>query len=438
MNSLLRIPYTAVGIATDALVRVTPAGNSKFLRGLSARRGLIDRYALWADAARDNSRPLAWLHAPSVGEGLQASPIIQLLRQRRPDVQIAYTFYSPSAESFARSLDADFTDYLPFDTFAHARSILSALTPSALVFSKLDIWPALTETAAALGVPVGVISATLPESSGRRCAFARAVLGDASRSISRVGAIDEKDAVLLREQGVLADRLTVTGDTRFDQVWQRARRPAPALVESFRSARPTLVVGSSWPGDEDHLFPAWIRIREKIPDARLIIAPHEIAGAHLRVIEKWASSHSLRPARIDSPEASAADVVLVDRYGILGDLYVLAEVAYVGGGFHSAGIHSVLEPAAFGVPVLFGPRHERSREAAKLAGAGGAAAIKGETDLAIRLGDWLGSPTSREVASAAARGFVERGLGAAERSYQLVTTLLPPPPRPERSAAAGR
>ena len=427
MNSLLRIPYSAVGLVTDALVSVTPAGNSKFLRGLSRRRGLVERYARWAESGRDSSRPLVWVHAPSVGEGLQALPVIGLLRDRRPDVQVAYTFYSPSAENFARTLDADFADYLPFDTFAHARSILSALAPSALVFSKLDIWPALTETAAASGVRVGVISATLPESSARRGTFARAVLGDAYRSISLVGAIDGDDADRLRQQGVQADRISVTGDTRFDQVWQRARRTASPLVQSLRSARPTLVAGSTWPGDEEHLFGAWVRIREKIPDARLIIAPHEINGPHLRGIESWAGSSTLRLARIVSAEAPGADVILVDRYGVLGDLYALADVAYVGGGFHSAGIHSVLEPAAFGSPVLFGPRRERSREAAKLIEAGGGAVITGGVDLAIRLADWLGSPASREMAGASARGMVERGLGAAERSYELVTTLLPAP-----------
>ena len=173
MNSLLRIPYALAGVVTHALVRAVPAGNSKFQRGLSGRRGIVERYERWATTSRDRSQPLVWFHAPSVGEGLQALPVIELVRSRRPDLQIAYTFYSPSAEAFARSIGADFADYLPFDTFDDADRIISALSPSALVFSKLDIWPALTERAAAARVPVGVISATLPESSGRRGLFAR-------------------------------------------------------------------------------------------------------------------------------------------------------------------------------------------------------------------------------------------------------------------------
>ncbi|HEV7839895.1 MAG TPA: glycosyltransferase N-terminal domain-containing protein [Gemmatimonadaceae bacterium] len=424
MNSLLRIPYALAGAAAHALAQAVPAGESKFRRGVSARRGITERYSRWGAGSRDSSRPLVWFHAPSVGEGLQALPVIELVRSRRPDVQIAYTFYSPSAEAFSQSVRADFVDYLPFDTFDDADAIISALRPTALVFSKLDIWPALTERAAAAGVAVGVISATLPESSGRRGVFARALLEDAYRSMQRVGAIDQKDGERLHEQGVRRERISITGDTRYDQVWSRAQQQPSAFVQSLRSARPTLVAGSTWPSDEEHLLPAWSRIRDKIPDTRLVIAPHEISRQHLKFIEGWARTHALRLAHIDADDAPEADVILVDRYGILGDLYALADVAYVGGGFQSAGLHSVLEPAAFGVPVLFGPRHEKSRDAVRLIEAGGGAAVTREADLSLRLSDWLGSLPARDVAGAAARAMVQSELGAAERSFALVSALL--------------
>jgi 3-deoxy-D-manno-octulosonic-acid transferase len=425
VNSLLRAPYAVAGAIANALARAVPAGDSKFRRGLSARRDIVARYTRWGANGRDPSRSLVWFHAPSVGEGLQALPVIEIIRARRPDVQIAYTFYSPSAETFAGSFGADFVDYLPFDTFDDADVIISALRPSALVFSKLDVWPALTERAAAARVPVGVISATLPESSGRRGLWGRALLGDAYRSIERVGAIDEKDADRLREQGVRSDRISVTGDTRYDQVWSRAQRPASPLVQSLRSARPTLIAGSTWPTDEENLLPAWARIRDKIPDARLVIAPHEAIDSHFRPIEDWARATALRLARVDEEDAPDADVILVDRYGILGDLYTLADVAYVGGGFQPAGLHSVLEPAAFGSPVLFGPRNEKSRDAALLIAAGGGAEISEVTDLSLRLAEWLGSVPARDAAGAAARTMVQEGLGAAERSFALVSALLP-------------
>jgi 3-deoxy-D-manno-octulosonic-acid transferase len=424
VNSLLRIPYALAGSLAHALVRVVPAGESKFQRGLSSRRGIVGRYVHWSSTSRDPARPLVWLHAPSVGEGLQAQPVIELVRAHRPDVQIAYTFYSPSAQSLAQSLEVDFADYLPFDTFADADAIIAALRPSALIFSKLDIWPALTERAAAARVPVGVISATLAESSGRRGLFARALLEDAYLALERVGAIDEMDAEHFRQLGVRAERIEVTGDTRYDQVWTRAQRAPSTLVQSLRSSRPTLVAGSTWPADEEHLFGAWRKVRDKIPDARLVIAPHELTAGHIASVEGWVRRTNLRLERIDSGDASEADILLVDRYGILGDLYALADVAYVGGGFHSAGLHSVLEPAAFGAPVLFGPRHDKSRDARKLIEAGGGAAVTGVADLSLRLGDWLGSLPARDSAGEAARSMVKEGTGAAERSFALVSALL--------------
>jgi 3-deoxy-D-manno-octulosonic-acid transferase len=424
VNSLLRIPYALAGAGANALAAVTPSGESKFRRGLSARRGLIDRYRAWSSKSRDSARPLVWFHAPSVGEGLQAQPVIELLRARRREVQIAYTFYSPSAERFASSLAVDFADYLPFDTFAGAREIISALRPRLLVFSKLDIWPALTERAVGAGVRVGVISATLAESSARRGLVARAFLGDAYRSLASIGAIDAKDAAHFQELGVEANKIQVTGDTRYDQVWKRAQLPRPPIIQALSSSRPTLVAGSTWPSDESHLLAIWLRIRDKIPDARLVIAPHELTRAHLASITKWAETSSLSIAKVDDRAARNADVVLIDRFGALGDLYALADVAYVGGAFHSAGIHSVLEPAAFGAPVVFGPQYDKSRDAGNLIAAGGGASVSSDAELTLRLNEWLGSAPARDAAGGAARSMVRDGTGAAKRSFALVTALL--------------
>ncbi len=423
MNSLMRVPYALAGVLAQSLAYIVPDGGSKLQRGVAARRGIIPRYRRWAGAQRDPSRPLVWFHAPSVGEGLQALPVLQLLRSRRPDIQIAYTHFSPSAEKFARSTGADFTDYLPFDSYGDADAAISALRPALLVFSKLDVWPALTETASNRGVKVGLISATLPESSRRRSVLARNALGDAYRALDRVGAISREDADRLEDQGVRGDRISVTGDTRYDQVWKRANATPLPLVQSLRSSAPTLVAGSTWPPDETHLLAAWVEVKKRVPGARLVIAPHEVTDDHLRSITDWSAANGLTLSRLSSPDADT-DVLLVDRYGILGDLYAVADVAYVGGGFHAAGLHSVLEPAAFGAPVLFGPQHHKSREASALIAAGGAQVATDSADLCGRLVRLFKSREARDHAGAAARTVVEGGLGAAERSYTLVRELL--------------
>jgi 3-deoxy-D-manno-octulosonic-acid transferase len=366
------------------------------------------------------------MHAPSVGEGLQARPVIELLRASHPELQIAYTHFSPSAERFARSLGVDFTDYLPFDTPGDARAVLDALRPRAIVFSKLDVWPVLAREAAARGVRLGLTSATLSEASSRRGGVAASLLHDAYASLDAVGAIDPGDAERLVALGVRGDAIEVTGDTRYDQVWERAMRVdrSGELLAPLTSERPTLVAGSTWPSDEAVLLPAWLELRGALSTARLVIAPHEPTISHLEPIERWAAESAVTLARLGTPAARSAEVVLVDRVGVLGDLYALADAAYVGGGFHSAGLHSVLEPAAFGAPVAFGPRFASSRDARLLEKSGGGAHARDAAELARIVSEWLGDRSARERAGGKARDIVRSGLGAAERSGALVERLL--------------
>src|SRR5690606_22644129 len=137
-------------------------GDSKLARGLRGMRGSVDRFEAWASHGRDMRRPLVWFHAPSVGEGFQARAVIEALRTLRPDVQIAYTFFSPSAEPFSRAVPADVTDYLPPDLPSIVARALDALRPDVLAFSKTEVWPNLVHAAAAREIPAILLSATLP------------------------------------------------------------------------------------------------------------------------------------------------------------------------------------------------------------------------------------------------------------------------------------
>lgn len=407
------------------IARLQVGTDSKAWRAVRARAGAVERFERWARDHRDPARPLLWMHAPSVGEGLQARPVIALLRERHRDLQVVYTYFSPSAERFAASVGADFADYLPFDTATAAARLLDALRPDAIVFAKLDLWPRLAEAARARTVPLGMISATLSAGSGRGGLLARALLGDAYAALGLVGAIDTEDGARLVALGVHADRVRVTGDTRYDQVAARAAAtdPASGLLSPLASARPTLVAGSTWPADEAALLPAWLEVRRAVPDARLIIAPHEPTPEHLAPVEQWARGAGLSIARLGDATATH-DVVLVDRVGVLGELYALADAAFVGGGFHAAGLHSVLEPAAFGAPVLFGPLHANSRDAGLLIEARGGEAVRDTAELARALRILLDEPDTRTRAGAAAKRVVQQGLGAAERSTLLVDELL--------------
>jgi 3-deoxy-D-manno-octulosonic-acid transferase len=419
----LRVAYEVAAQLARAAAAVAPASRNKLVRGFAARRGIRTRFAAFS---REPGRPLLWMHAPSVGEGLQARPVLELFRMRAPRTQLAYTYFSPSAERFARALDVDFRDVLPFDAASESRMALDALSPTALVFSKLDVWPRLVREASSRGVRLGLISATLARGSSRGGIVAAAFLRDAYARLDRVGAVSAEDADRLIALGVDASRVLVTGDTRFDQVWARAMQSdrEGRLLGPLRNGRLTLVAGSTWPADERPLFDAWMKLRSQVSDARLILAPHEPSTARMAPIERWCREAKFRCAMLGADRAGEADVVVVNRVGVLGDLYGIADVAYVGGGFHAAGLHSVLEPAAFGVPVVVGPLHTKSRDARLLLEAGAASSGDDAVSLEREIAHWLVDAGARRDAGNAARAVVRAGLGAAERSYELVASLM--------------
>lgn len=420
----LRPVYSAAVRLLQALAFVAPVGDSKLVRGLRARRGLLDSYAAWGSRERDRQRPLVWVHAPSVGEALQAQPVATLLRERQPGTQIAYTFFSPSAEPFAAAIPADFRAYLPFDHPRDCAAAIEALQPSALVFCKSDVWPNLVAAAAAVDVPLGLISGTVPADSFRLRPPAVGLMRRTFARLDRVGAVDAGDAERLARLGVPRGRIAVTGDTRFDQVWARASKPVPEVVQRLASDRPTLIAGSTWPSDEEVLVPAVAAVRRAHPELRVVIAPHEVTAARMSALEQALAPAAGHVTRVSNSDAAAADLILVDGYGVLGDLYRLASFAFVGGGFHRAGLHSVLEPAAFGAPVIFGPLHDASRDARMLIDAGAGRAVTRREEIESVLREWILDPGGRTRAGETARQLVLAGLGASERSYALVAELL--------------
>ena len=427
MHPLIRPAYAAAGRVAELAAARIAVGPGKVRRSIVARKNVVHRFQHWARNFRDHSRPLIWLHAPSVGEGLQARPVLNALKAAHPQCQFVYTFFSPSAESFAATLEVDFREVLPFDTTRSGKAIIDALRPAVIVFSKLDVWPNLVEEAHLRGIPTALISATLAARSSRNSRLAALVLRDSYSMLSAVGAVSAADGARLVALGCRSDAVRVTGDTRFDQVTGRASgiTGARELLDPLRSDRLTLVAGSTWPSDERVLLAALADPRVRESGLRLIIAPHEPTPGHLAPIEQWAGEHGLRHARISDSNAGVADVLVVDRLGVLGDLYALGDVAFVGGGFHAAGLHSVLEPAAYGAPVLFGHQHASSRDATLLVDAGAAREARDAEDIVVALCEWLGDPAARRSAGRSAQQVITDNSGATARTVALIESIVP-------------
>jgi len=432
--------YRALAGLAGALIPLAARWSPRLSQGHVGRGRSLAGFLEWARSGRHPSRPLIWWHAPSVGEGRQAEAVLVRVRERRPAWQFAFTHFSPSAEPLAASLPVDVAGYLPWDTPGPVGQLVAALQPTALVFAKLDLWPELTGQAAASGAAVAMVAATVSRRSGRTRWPARQLTRSGYATVTAAGAIAAEDAERLARLGIPPDRIQVTGDPRADSVadWvTRVDRGDPLLA---LGSPETLVAGSTWPKDEEVLLGALARLRATGDSgARLILAPHQPSPDHLGRVEAQARRAGLTIRRLGAMNPGAPeplgdswpDVILVDRLGILATLYGAGGLAYVGGGFGRAGLHSVLEPAGWSRPVLFGPRWEGSRDAKSLLGAGGGRALTTIGEAVGQLAEaWLEwTSAAGPAAGRVARQVVEVDIGSAERNAELVIELVERKPR---------
>ncbi|MBC8366988.1 hypothetical protein H8E52_06225 [bacterium] len=366
--------------------------------------------------------PRILVHVSSAGELEQARPLLWELCARHPEAALLVTLSSASARKAAKDLpDAHRAIPMPADTPRAMARLLDDFTPDHILVIKWDLWPSLMGEARRRKIPVFLLGAVLSAESGRSRWPGRLLARPLHGLLSGIGAASKGDAESFRRLGVAEDRLAITGDTRFDRVIQRRQENRPHLLSrSIHPKEACLVVGSSWPAEETLIWEAYPQILAEQPKARLLLAPHEPSENNLCRLEAEAARRGLSSARLSTldhfPEAC---VVLADVLGQLAELYRLGSLAFVGGGFGD-GVHSVLEAAAHGLPVIMGPRIERAAEAAELVEAGAGWVIRDSRELLELWRSHMNDVAAAHENAARARLFVDSGAGAAQRSLDFI------------------
>lgn len=341
--------------------------------------------------------PYIWFHASSLGEFEQGRPMMEIVRRDYPEYKILLTFFSPSGYEVRKNYPgADVVCYLPFDTLKNVRQFLDLARPAMAIFIKYEFWANYLNELHRRRIPTYIVSAIFrPEQAFFKWyggAYRRVL-----RCFDHLFVQDETSAALLADYGIT--NVSVCGDTRFDRVAdiRRAAKDIP-LIARFVT-RPggekafTLVAGSSWPQDEA----IFIDYFNRHPEMKLVIAPHEIHEEHLRYIESLLKRPFIRFSQVNEQNIGEKDCVIIDCFGLLSSIYRYGEVAYVGGGF-GTGIHNVLEAAVYGIPVIFGPKYHKFKEARDLIAAGGGFSISQAAAFDARMDEFL---TYREALSAA-------------------------------------
>ncbi|HNW58465.1 MAG TPA: glycosyltransferase N-terminal domain-containing protein [bacterium] len=409
-------------------IRLASLFNRKVARGLAGRRGMLPRLQTLC-AALDPNAPRIWIHVASLGEFEQAKPIVREVRARLPHCRIAISFFSPSGFDAAQKYrEADLLTYLPVDSWRATGAFLDILQPAVHLIIRHDIWPNMQRQLQRRGIPSLLVDASLTPQRLRTVRALRAVLRPVYASFAEILVTTAENIAPFRWIYPHPEKISVSGDTRYDQVNLRALENGKidALRASGRFRRERCVVaGSTWPSDEKIILPALIASLQRHAEMTLVIAPHETTVEHLRGIETALAAADISWVRLAGfADAGPFRVLLIDRVGLLANLYALGGLAFVGGGF-GPGVHSVLEPAAHGCAVAFGPRHINSLEAAALRGCGGGTMIATTGDMQQLLDTFLGEGPAVQQSGAAALRMVQENLGASGRVVDAIIRQLP-------------
>jgi 3-deoxy-D-manno-octulosonic-acid transferase len=428
-GTLLRLYRDLAPTAIGLLPAVAPF-SAKLREGLAGRRDLLTR--LLAESTR--VRGCVWVHASSVGEYEQARPVIAALREARgrgaPPVVV--THFSPSGYEFARKRPAgDLHDYLPFDHPADMRRLVQAWQPRLLLFVKFDCWPNLVVAAHDAGVPVVLLAGSLQPRSARLKPVARGFFRDVFDRFAHIGVSTEEDRRRFVDGLGVTAPVSVTGDTRADQVvrrWEASHAGDVAARLSGLGGR-RLILGSTWPPDEQLWLPVLAALLADRPDLRVVLVPHEPLPARLSSLERDLDaagvSHVRLGALMASPPAQPRPerCVLVDSVGVLAEIYRAGTLAYVGGSF-TTGVHNTLEPAIGGLPVMFGPVIQNAEEAGELVRRGAGWVLRRPPEALARAAALLDDAPALARAGAIAREVVLAQRGATEKSVAVLAPFV--------------
>lgn len=313
-----------------------------------------------------NSKPF-WIHASS-GEIEYAKPVITELKSLFPQRPIIVTYSSPSALFFFNQLPhVDAWGPLPWDSPHFLKAFLKKWNPQILLVSRTDLWPEMAEQCRVHNIPILLFSATFAENSSRLNGFSKYLTKRSLEICDQVFCVDNKDVMILQKKLNLNFSLA-TGDTRFDQAFERLKTPKQLNLSIKPSPNDfVFIMGSTWPEDENILLPFLKKLNlinnYSIKRLKFILAPHEVDESHLEKIKERCEELNIKLQTYSSAsEWNSGEILLIDRMGLLAELYTWASIAFVGGSFKKQ-VHSVMEPLVAGIPVLIGPYHENNREA---------------------------------------------------------------------------
>ena len=339
------------------VIYITSFFNSKAKQWINGRRDVFKKISEY----NNEGKKTVWVHCSSLGEFEQGRPIIDKIKEQNTDYKIVLSFFSPSGYEIRKNYNnADFVTYLPLDTSGNAKKFISLIKPDIVYFIKYEHWYNYLKTLYINKIPVFLVAANFRSDQ----LFFKSY-GTWYRNVLKLYSkifVQEESSVKLLEKFNINNSM-ISGDTRFDRVYENSLNVTEfPKVREFTNNKSLVIAGSTWEQDEKILI-EYINKCDK--DLKFIIAPHVISESNIKRIESQIKVSSIRYSKIEESDSLNFTVLIIDNIGMLSSLYQYGDIAYIGGGFN-AGIHNTLEAVAFGLPVIFGPKYFKFREAIDL------------------------------------------------------------------------
>ena len=405
----MKLLYNICIVVYVLLIRMVAPFNRKARLWCEGRRGLIERMrSTIGDAER-----IVWIHSSSLGEFEQGRPIVDYIRTNYPEYKILLTFFSPSGYEMRKNYpNADYVFYIPADTRRRVRQFLDVVKPELAIFVKNEFWLNMLAELRRRNIRTYIASAIFRRNS----IFFHPLGGiwrEALRTFETLFVQNEGSKELLAEIGV--ENVVVAGDTRFDRVIAIADEAKRVeVIEKFKGDKRLFVAGSTWGPDEEILLPL---INEN-PDIKFVIAPHEMDEERIERLLREVKGGAVRYTQLPDDFAEK-QVLVLDTIGLLSRVYGSAEWAYIGGGF-GAGIHSTLEAAVYGMPVAFGPKYGKFKEACDLIELGAGRSVRSAEELKVWFDELKSDNDYQARLSALAKVYVGQHRGVTEKIIQAI------------------
>lgn len=393
-------------------LRIASLFNPKAKQWIKGRKNWKPK--LIEQVAALNLENAVWLHAASLGEFEQGKPVIEEIKKQFPHQKLILTFFSPSGYEIQKHYPlADLVLYLPIDTAPNAQKFLNIIKPKVAIFVKYEFWLNYLAELKQQQIPTFLISTVIK----RHQPFFKWYGWNFRKAIHTYHTIYTQDVYSLRllkllgyHKGVLA------GDTRFDRVLQICSAPKQLTeIEHFANNSFVIVAGSSWAKDEDILIETYTRLKNKHSSLKLIIAPHEIEKKNIDRLCNLLHKHHLPFHLFSKNEPQMKDAILIiNAIGFLSSIYQYGTIALIGGGFNN-GIHNILEPTVYGLPVLFGPNYHKFNEAHQILDLKAGFVFQNADELEKQIQAFLSNSEYLSEASALAKNYVQKNSGATQK-----------------------